>query len=351
MSVEEQIGTASRAAPRPALPKGAGRAGLGEFLTTAICLVLIAGAAALMAGSYTIYIVNLVLLASIGALGLNLLMGMAGQVSIGNAAFLTTGAFVTVWAGRLGLPFPLDTVVAMAAAGAFGAIVGLPALRIKGIYLILSTMAAHFVAIFLAESYQFAEVGSAGFIVDPVYKGLSLVGFQRAWVFTNLVIVIVVMLAFVRLQHGRTGRGWRMLRDREDAAPAMGIPVARMKLSAFVISSAVIGLQGSLMAHFTGNVSSESFPLTVAIAAIAMILIGGLGSVAGSVIGAAIVTTLPFYTPQVVKLIAGSTGAAAQSARISLILYGILIILFIGYAREGVRGWIVAAWHAIRSPR
>lgn len=340
-------GAAAAAQGAPAM-RARARTGMVEFAATAACVVVAVALMLAFGGSYNLYILNLVLLASIGAIGLNLLMGTAGQVSIGNAAFLTTGAFATVWCERNGIMFPYSLAVAMFAAGLFGAIVGLPALRIKGLYLILATMAAHFLALFLAEKYQFALVGSAGFIVDPVVNAGSLVGNQRQWAMLLTGFVLVVMLGATWLQHGRTGRAWRMIRDREDAAPAMGIPTARYKLTAFVISSAIIGLQGALTAHFAGNVSSESFTLHVAIAALAMILIGGLGSIAGSVIGAAVVTLLPYVTPSVVETLLGSPGAGMHAARISLILYGVLIIFFIGYARDGVKGWIVNLWKFLR---
>jgi len=346
MRLESQMLSAGTRAIAPAVRP---QSGMTEFLIVACCLIVAVALAAAFGGSFLLYIANLVLLASIGALGLNLLMGTAGQVSIGNAAFLTTGAFATVWSERNGIPFPLDAGVAMIACGLFGILVGLPALRIKGIYLILSTMAAHYVALFIAEKYQFAEVGSAGFTVEAIIKG-GLVAQQRGWAVILLVITLIVMLVCSWLQNGRSGRAWRLVRNREDAAPAMGIPVARYKLIAFVLSSAIIGLQGSLSAHFSGNVSSESFPLSVAIAALAMILIGGLGSIGGSVIGAAIVTTLPYVTPGVVEAVIGSAQANQHAARVSLILYGALIILFIGYAREGVRGWIIALWYALYTP-
>lgn len=323
-----------------------------EFLITAGAMTAVVLVCGVTTGSFTIFVVNQILLACIGALGLNLLMGTAGQVSIGNAAFLTCGAFTTVLCERAGLPFPIDLVLAMVSCGLFGAAVGLPALRIKGIYLILSTMAAHFLALFAAEKYQSAKVGSAGFMVDPVFSG-SLLFVQRGWSVLLLAITLVVMLAVNRLQTGRTGRAWRTIRDREDAAPAIGVHTARYKLLAFVISSAVIGLQGALLAHFSAGVSNESFPLTVAIAAIAMILIGGMGSISGSVIGAAIITALPHVTPPLVDSVLGSSVSAQYAAQIALILYGTLIVVFISYARDGVRGWIIhlATWLSRRTPQ
>lgn len=337
---------ADRAKARAFLP-----AGLFEFAIAAAALVAATLAVAAAGNSFYIYIGNQILLATIGAVGLNLLMGTAGQVSIGNAAFLTIGAFTTVLCERYGIPFPLDAAAAVLVCGLIGVLVGLPALRIRGIYLILSTMAAHFLALFLAEAYQTATVGTAGFDVDPVVGSGPLVEQQRAWAAMLLVVVLLVMLAGTWLQAGRSGRAWRMIRDRESAAPAMGIPTARYKLAAFVISSGLVGLQGSLAAHFSGNVSYESFPLTIAIAAIAMIIIGGLGSVAGSLLGAAIVTALPYLMPNLVAVVIGSALASQHAARISLMLYGILIVFFVIYARDGVRGWFAALLHRAHRAR
>ena len=136
------------------------------------------------------------------------------------------------------------------------------------------------------------------------------------------------------------------------AAPAIGINVARNKIMAFTISSGIVGLQGALLAHYTGNVSYDAFPLSLAIAAIAMILIGGLGSVSGAVIGAAVVTLLPYATSQVMEIIYRDPAAVQYSARISQIIYGILIVVFVSYAREGLRGWVVSlAGYVLRSFR
>ncbi len=148
------------------------------------------------------------------------------------------------------------------------------------------------------------------------------------------------------LRTGRSGRAWRMIRDHEVAAPMMGIPVARYKLLVFVISSALIGMQGALTAHFVGSLSYEAFTLNLAISYIAMILIGGADSQAGPLIGAVLVSTMPTFVPDLVSRFAGGSVSAVHTAAYSQITYGALIIVFIVFAPRGVNGWFVdiAAW-------
>src|ERR1700745_4515459 len=121
--------------------------------------------------SYAIYIVDTILLAAIGAMALDLRMGTGGQVAIGNVAFLAGGAFATVWAARAGVPFPFDVIIGGLACAVFGFMVGLPALRIRGMYLALATLAAFYLADFVGQQYQNDTVGSAGFFLKPVFTG------------------------------------------------------------------------------------------------------------------------------------------------------------------------------------
>lgn len=297
----------------------------------------------LTGSSYSLYVLNTAALAAFGALALNLLLGTAGQVSIGNAAFLAAGAFGTVWASRAGVPFPLDIGVAVLLCGVIGFVVGLPALRIRGIYLALATLSAFFVVIFVTRQYQSDIVGAGSFILDPLFSG-DIVSVQRrwSWVLVGLLGVLLVLMAWI--QSGRSGRAWRMIRDHEGAAPMMGIPVARYKLAAFVISTMIIGLQGGLFGYFTSSVSFESFTLAVAISYIAMVLIGGVDSMAGALIGAAIITELPQVTPDVVTRIVGEGAAPSISASASQVAYGLLVILFVVYSPQGLVGW----FHQIR---
>ena len=307
--------------------------------------------------SYAIFVLDTILLSAIGAMALDLLMGTGGQVSIGNAAFLAGGAFATVWASRAGVPFPFDVIIAGIVCAVGGLIVGLPALRIRGMYLALATLAAFYLADFIGQKYQSDTVGAAGFLLKPLFTGT--IGQQSAnWAWLLFGVVAATMILISWLRSGRSGRAWRMIRDHEVAASSMGIPVARYKLLLFTITSAIIGIQGGLTAHFTGSVSYDSFTLTLSISVVAMILIGGLDSVAGPLIGAAVVTLMPVYLPDVIGLFVSSSNASQDASNYSEILYGLLIMVFMIKAPTGLAGLFRAGgrkvldrWNASRTSR
>jgi branched-chain amino acid transport system permease protein len=298
--------------------------------------------------SYSIYVVDTILLSAIGAMALDLLMGTGGQVSIGNAAFLAGGAFATVWASRAGVPFPFDVIVAAIACAAGGLIVGLPALRIRGMYLALATLAAFYLADFIGQKYQGDTVGAAGFFMKPIFTGT--IGQQSAsWAWLLFGVVVATMIVVSWLRSGRSGRAWRMIRDHEVAASAMGIPVARYKLLLFTITSAIIGVQGGLTAHFTGSVTYDSFTLTLSISVIAMILIGGLDSLAGPLIGAVVVTLMPVILPDIIGLFVSSSNASQDASNYSEVLYGLLIMVFMIKAPTGLAGLFRAGGRKVLS--
>jgi branched-chain amino acid transport system permease protein len=289
--------------------------------------------------SFTLFVFNSVLLACIGAASLNLLMGTAGQVSIGNAALLGAGAFVSYWLLQAGLAFPLNVIVAGPICGAAGLLIALPALRLRGLHLALATLAAHFIFIFIATRYQ---GGSVGLSVEPLFISRGLDGGQQAiaWVFFGVTALILVTIS--RLARGRTGRAWRMIRDHQEAAPGLGIPVVRYKLVVFALSSIAIGVQGGLTLHFLGYLTVDSFTLHLAIQYIAMVLIGGMDSLAGSVIGAAAVVSLPHILPTVLSKVLGSSIDSTKTPAVSLIAYGFLIIVFVLSSSRGIVGWMSA---------
>jgi branched-chain amino acid transport system permease protein len=280
-----------------------------------------------------------VLLAAIGACGLDLLMGTGGQVSIGNAAFLAVGAYTTVWAVRVGVAFPLDVILGGVMAGLVGLVVGVPALRIRGMYLALATLAAFYIVGFFVQEYQTKKAGAAGFFLKPVFSGDILQQQTTwAWLLAGVLAVTIVLLSWLR--SGRSGRAWRMIREHELASSIMGIPVARYKLILFVISSAIVGIQGGLTARFTGSVTHESFTLALSISAVAMILIGGLDTAAGPLVGAAVIVTLPLLVPQLVELVATSPSVSANAGGYAQIVYGVLIVVFIVGAPKGLSGLV-----------
>jgi branched-chain amino acid transport system permease protein len=303
-------------------------------------LALITGYYVSEASAFHLFILNTCLLAVIGAVALNLLMGNAGQVSIGNSAFLAVGAFSAVFAVRSGIPFPGDLGVAAVVAAAAGAVIGLPALRLRGLHLTLATLAGFFIVQFFATYYQTHTRGggSGGFFIPVLFQDQGYVGGQQYWAWTLLVVVALLILVATRLGAERSGRAWRIIRDHEIAAHTLGVPVTRYKMLAFAISSGLIGFQGALAAHLSGNVSIESFTLGLAIGYIAMVLIGGLDSVLGAVIGAFLVTALPTVVPIAVTALLGRLPIAGLGPALAEILYGLLVIVFIVSSPQGIVG-------------
>ena len=327
--------------------RGLGRRAVGAetYVIVAVAFLVVAYFTA-VGSSYSIFIVDTILLAAIGAMALDLLMGTGGQISIGNAAFLAGGSFGTVWASRAGVPFPFDVIVAGIICAAGGLVVGLPALRIRGMYLALATLAAFYLADFIGQEYQSRTVGAAGFFLKPVFGGtLGQQSASWAWLLFGVVVATLVLVSWLRT--GRSGRAWRMIRDHEIAAQAMGIPVARYKLILFAITSAIIGVEGGLTAHFTEAVSYDSFTLTLSISVIAMILIGGLDSQAGPLVGAVVVTLMPVVLPDVIGLFASSANASQDASNYSEVLYGLLIMFFMIKAPAGLAGFFRAAGRAV----
>jgi branched-chain amino acid transport system permease protein len=304
-------------------------AGIGAF----VVLALVAGFATGIQWQASII---LALLACLGALGLNLLMGTAGQVSIGSAGLLAVGSFSTVWFLSVGIPFPLDVVCAALASGLVGLIIGFPALRLRGLYLAIATLAGSFIILFVAQQYQNAKAGPGGFTVNPVLPG-TLAQSQQLWLIIMVIIVVLALLLVGLLTTGRTGRTWRMIRDHENVAPTFGINVTRWKLSAFVISSMIFGVEGSLFAHFLGVVSTDSFTFGVAITYVAMVVIGGLDTLAGAVVGAVLIALLPTVVPDMLSAIAGSASPSV-AANVSTIIYGALILVFVVFIPRGIVG-------------
>jgi branched-chain amino acid transport system permease protein len=313
---------------------------VGIFLLTAITAAFVAGGS-----SYYLFIFNSCLLAAFGSLSLNLLMGTAGAVSLGNAAFLAVGAFCSVFFLRVGIPFPGDVLLAGVVSCAVGVVIGLPALRLRGLQLALATLAAFFVVTYFANQYESAASGDGtGFVINPLYNSYGLVGGQRYLAWTLLAALSVLILLFSRLSNERLGRAWRTIRDHETIAPALGIPVTRYKLMAFAISSAVIGVEGGLAAHVAGVVDVSQYTLVVAISYVAMVLIGGLDSMAGAVIGAAVVTALPLVMPNILSGPLGYQNAATKGPGISEIAYGALVVIFIVSSPRGIIGFLDHIW-------
>ena len=299
------------------------------------------------ATTYWLDVINRIGIAIIGALGLNILVGYTGQISIGHAAFLAVGAYATgILEIQLGLPFYLAIPLAALIAAGFGLIFGIPSLRLRGLYLAIATLAAHFIATYGIIHWERMTNGVLGLMIPTATVfGIPLDSDARIF---YLIFALVVPATFFakNLFRTRVGRAFIAIRDRDVAAGVMGVSLYRYKLLAFVISSAYAGVAGGLMAHHSRIVFPDAFSLLVAIDYLAMIIIGGLGSILGCIFGAIFMTLLP----EVLKLGATSlTGVYPNAfgliASMRDIVFGFAVIFFLMYEPQG----LARIWLRIRS--
>lgn len=304
-----------------------------------LTILVLAVALPLVASHYTLHLMNLCMLGAVAALGLTILTGCCGQISLGHAAFLAIGAFTTVILNsQLKLPFLLVVPSAAVAGALIGMIVGLPSLRFRGVYLAISTIAMHYAIIFLATSYQanFGGSASAGITIpDPSIGSLVLSG-DRAWYFFLLGFLVLVTIAVLNLVRTRPGRAWMAIRDRDIAAQALGINVARFKLLAFMTSAMLAAVAGSLGAYLTNVVTVESYSLDLAIVYVAIVVVGGMGSVTGTLLGAFFITLLPYGVDAVFDFLPRSWRFGSTVSGVKAGVVGLCIILFLLFEPKGL---------------
>jgi branched-chain amino acid transport system permease protein len=262
-------------------------------LTLAAVAVAVA-AIALFGGGYFIYLLNLIGIFALVAIGLNMLTGFSGQISLGHAGFFAIGAYASgLLTQRLGLPFWLAIPVGGAFATLIGALIALPALRLKNLYLAIATLGFGIVTQKVIFEWRTVTGGGGGLQVPtPTLFGFSLAeGSGMTWVIA-LTLAAGTWAAF-KLANGRTGRALTMLRESELAAGCIGIHVARYKVTAFALSAFYTAIAGGLYANLVRYINPESFNVNMSIMFLAMIVIGGMGSVRGALLGAAFYVVVP----------------------------------------------------------
>lgn len=297
-----------------------------------------------LANGFQVNLVCTALIAVTGAVALNLLTGYTGQVSIGNAAFLAIGTLAAhVFGIRMHLPFIVVIPLALVVGLLIGGFVGLPSLRVRGLYLLLATMGLHFIVNYIFLQYQLKSVGVTGLsFPHPDMFGLVLKN-DRQWYYVFLAAAVASCLFVKNLSRHAEGRALVAVRDQDVAAMILGVNVARSKVLAFAVSSGMICAMGALVAYWTSTVTNDSFTLELAIDYAAMIIIGGLGSVTGAILGAFFVTLLPTVIQQAVQGAATSLPGfaaltGAQGSLFNLIVYGLLIVLFLILKPDGLAG-------------
>jgi branched-chain amino acid transport system permease protein len=297
--------------------------------------------------SHTMALVNLITLASIGAIGLNILVGYTGQVSLGQGAFMMVGSYAAAIAtARYGVPFWLGLPVGGAVAAAVGVFFGVPSLRIKGLYLAIATLAAQFIIEWVINHSTWISGGAQStiYIPTPTLFGWEI-GTEHRRFAMILPVAVLAYVGALNLVRSRVGRAFIAVRDRDIAAEIIGVNVYKYKLLAFAVSSFYAGVAGALWTYYLKIANYEHFTLATSVQYLAMIIIGGLGSVLGSVFGAVFITLLPIVLVYVVEGGASLFGfqyaaIADFLANLRLIIFGGLIILFLAIEPEGLyRMW------------
>ncbi|MDP3251519.1 MAG: branched-chain amino acid ABC transporter permease [Hydrogenophaga sp.] len=279
-----------------------------------------------------------VLIYSIVGLGLMVLAGFTGLFSLGHAAFLGVGAYTQAIMVNAGIPFPIALACAGLLSAAVGMVVGLPALRVKGIYLGMATLAFGFIVEEVIARWEHLTGGNKGLMVNyPSVFGWELDSTNEFY-FLCLVVTVLATLGVVNLMRSSTGRAFVAIRDSEISAQSMGIHLARYKTLSFAVSAALAGVGGALYAHKIQFLSPEQFSIIQSIDLLLMVVIGGLGSIHGAFLGAIFLIVMP----QLISLGKDFLPAAiGQAAGLQGAVYGMVLIAFVLFEPMGLYGrWL-----------
>ncbi|MFH1154874.1 MAG: branched-chain amino acid ABC transporter permease [Pseudomonadota bacterium] len=300
-----------------------------------------------VAGDYFLFMANLIGITIIGAVGLNILTGFAGQISLGHAAFIGVGGYTAaILSTRFNLPLLVCLPLSGLMSAAFGIIVGGPSLRLKGMYLCIATLSAQLILEFVFVHWESMTGGIRGMNLPPPHIfGIALDN-DFNYYFLTLFMVIVCVTAARNLFRTRVGRAFIAIRDRDISAELMGINLPRYKTYAFAISSFMAGLSGCLWVNFLKSVTPEHFPLLESIRYLAMIIVGGMGSILGSILGAIFMTVVP----EVIKTGLGFLVSVFPTAMSFLfpcqqVIFGLLIVIFLVVEPHG----LAEIWRRIKN--
>ncbi len=312
-------------------------------------VVLLAGlvAAPFILSNFLLSYLTIMLFTLVGALGITVLTGFTGLITLGHVGFLMLGGYAyAIGVTRLGLPPEIALIASAVVPALFGLIVGVPSLRLHGLYLAITTLAfSHIVSASILAGGKFTGAGKGIMIMRPTLFGIDLSS-DRASFWFCLAVCVLAVLATLNFRRSYIGRALVAIRDNDIAARTMGINLVRFKLLAFLVSAALTGLAGALMGMYLSIVSVEGYPFLLSIEALAIIIVGGLGSVLGAVFGTVFIVALP----EVFALFVSSLGGKLQDLlttsahEIKSVLYGLAIIGFLRFDPRGLRG----IWHDIR---
>ena len=277
---------------------------------------------------------------AIALIGLNILTGYSGQISLGNGAFMAIGAYTTaILYFKLKVPYAWTILPAGLVAGLGGYLFGFPALKLSGLYLALATFALALSASPVIKNFGELTHGHEGIVMPQAQDPLGLGLTNEQWVYYLALIIGILLFLFARaMLSGATGRALRAVRDSETAAAASGVSLSYYKTMAFGVSAFYAGIAGSLFAIITAYVSPDSFDLPLSLALLVGMVVGGLGTLAGPVLGATFVIWLPIYAQSIFK-------------NKPDIAYGVILVLLMFLLPQGIAGGVgrLIAWYRRRS--
>ena len=306
------------------------------FWYSALLLLLLV--APWLFAEYWLAQLTFVMIYSIAGLGLMLLAGFTGLFSLGHAAFLGVGAYTQAVMTNAGVPFPIALLGAAALSAAVGFVVGLPALRVKGIYLGMATLSFGFIVEEVMARWESVTGGNAGMHIKPPIMFGWILNSGTEFYFLCLVITVIATLGILNLLRSPTGRAFVAIRDSEISAQSMGIHLAHYKTLSFAISAALAGVAGALYAHKLQFISPDQFNILQSIDLLLMIVIGGVGSVHGAFLGAIFLITMP----QMIALVKDYLPAAiGQAPGLQGLVYGVVLVAFVLFEPMGLYGrWL-----------
>ena len=314
-----------------------------------IGLALLFTAVPFVSSPYFLYVLNITGIAAIAALGLNILIGFTGQISLGHGAFFGVGAYAgAIIATRLGLPFWLAVPLAGFVTAFVGMIFGIPSGRLKGLYLTIATLAGQFIIEYILVHWESMTQGTMGIMLPGAGMFGLAIDSDRGFFYVIFASLTGMTLVASNLMRTHYGRAFIAIRDNDRAAEGMGIPIFRYKLLSFAISSFYAGFAGAIWAYYMRSISTEPFTLGLSVEYIAMVIIGGLGSIPGAIFGAIFITglneILRFATDAMMN-IGAFAGFGLNVDSLREFAFGLAIVLFILFEPKG----LAELWRIVRS--
>jgi branched-chain amino acid transport system permease protein len=281
-------------------------------------------------------IMTMIGIAIVSVHGLNILTGYCGQISIGHAGFMAVGGYTSaILCAKLGLPFWLALPCAALAAGIAGLIFGLPSLRIKGFYLIMATIAAHFIIIWFILQFRNVTGGGDGLAVPRPQIGGIVLKSKASYFYLVMTIACLATFLAINIVRTRAGRAFIAIRDNDLAAEVMGVNLWSYKLQAFFIGCVFAGVAGALLVHYYGFASVDQFPFMDSVWYLGMLIVGGMGSTAGVIFGTISLKLLDELVTTGGPILSAAIAAQA-AASLALITHGLIIILFLIFEPRGL---------------